>query len=423
MSETGGTRSEFLIQRESPHDCTLGRLTGVVGISVLLVGQLTGGAKSISDVPPLPAPTGKVVKVSTEPELQAAVRNLTSGTTILIAPGTYRLTGTLHIGSRPVVNVALRGASSNRDDVVVVGPGMTNERYGDAPNGIWMGNDARDVLVANLTVTGFYFHPVILNAGTDSPHFYNVRLADGGQQLLKSNPDDRGKGVDDGVVEFSVLEFTTRSRDSYTNAIDVLGGAGWIIRDNLFRNIHAPAGQLAGPTILMWRSSRDTTVERNTFIDCQREIAFGLVEATPDDHRGGIIRNNFFYRQTTVRGDAAINVIDSPGTRVLHNTILTSGTYPNAIEYRFPDTTGVEIVNNLTDAAIRSRDGATAMVHNNSTVASAGMFVAAAKGDLHLTAAASAAVDNGVLVTGAETDWDGQARPRGAAPDLGADER
>jgi len=57
-------------------------------------------------------------------------------------------------------------------------------------------------------------------------------------------------------------------------------------------------------------------------IDCQREIAFGLVERTPDDHTGGVVRNNFVYRSATIAGDAAIGVFDSPNTQVLHNTIL-----------------------------------------------------------------------------------------------------
>jgi hypothetical protein len=272
-------------------------------------------------------------------------------------------------------------------------------------------------------VSGFYFHPVILNAGTSAPHLYNLRLVDGGQQLLKSNPDSTGKGIDNGLVEYSVFEFTTRSRDDYTNGIDVLGGAGWIIRDNLFRNITAPAGQLAGPSILMWRGSRDTVVERNTFVNCQREIAFGLEPATPDSHSGGVIRNNFVYRDSSVEGDAAINVWDSPNTRVLHNTILISGTYPNAIEYRFPDTVGVSIINNLTDAAIRVRNGATASLEGNYTGAFAGMFADAASGDLHLTSLTTAAHDKGVAVAGAETDWDGDPRPQEKAPDVGADER
>src|SRR5206468_3260711 len=136
-----------------------------------------------------------------------------------------------------------------------------------------------------------------------------------------------------------------------TNGVDVIGGQNWVIRNSLFRNIRAPLGQLAGPAILMWYGSSNSVADGNTFIDCQREIAFGLTErVTPHDHFGGIIRNNFIYRHTTVAGDASINVFDSPNTQVLHNSVVISGTYPNAAEYRFVGTTGVLIANNLFDA-------------------------------------------------------------------------
>ena len=106
----------------------------------------------------------------------------------------------------------------------------------------------------------------------------------------------------------------------------------------------------------MWNGSTNTLVDGNTFINCQREIALGLIERTPNDHTGGIVRNNFIYRD--VPGDTAIYVADSPNTQVLHNTILISRTYANPIEYRFPDTTGVVIANNVLDGAIARRDGA-----------------------------------------------------------------
>jgi hypothetical protein len=372
--------------------------------------------------PPLPAPSGSVVRVTTETQLQAAVAGLASNTTVLIAPGTYRLTRTLHIRGA-ISNVSLRGESGNRDDVQIVGPGMTNPSYGSAPNGIWTGGGVQGVLIANLTVRDFYFHPIILNAGTALPRIYNVRALDGGEQLLKSNPDSAGKGIDGGIVEYSAFEFSTTSRDYYTNGVDVLGAAGWIIRNNLFKNIRAPYGQLAGPAILMWRGSSNTLVEGNTFINCQRDIALGLEPTTPHDHSGGIIRNNFIYRDATVtNGDAGINVNDSPNTQVLHNTVVISGTYSNAIEYRFPDATGVVVKNNLTDAAIRARDGAVAIVSNNYTTASRSFFVAPALGDLHLTSAATPAIDKGVAGVGVANDWDAEARPAGAAPDIGADE-
>jgi hypothetical protein len=116
----------------------------------LVAVPLAPSAKAPSPVRPLPPPAGTIVRVSTERQLQAAVQQLRSGTTILIAPGTYRLSRTLHIGNGRVEDVALRGASDNRDDVVIEGPGMTNSGYGEVPNGVWMGSGAQRVLVANL---------------------------------------------------------------------------------------------------------------------------------------------------------------------------------------------------------------------------------------------------------------------------------
>src|SRR5437870_1991519 len=85
--------------------------------------------------PELDKPEGKVVTVRTEPELQDALRALKSGTTVLVAPGTYELTNTLKIEGG-VKNVALRGDSRERDKVVLKGKGMRNKKFGDVPHGI-----------------------------------------------------------------------------------------------------------------------------------------------------------------------------------------------------------------------------------------------------------------------------------------------
>ena len=377
------------------------------------------GFASAPTAPPLPAPSGQIINVSTEPQLQQAFRSLTSNTTILIQPGTYRLTGTLHV-SGSLNNVTVRGATNSRDDVVLLGPGMTDA---SVPNGIWTGGGVAQITIANLTIRDFYNHCVILNAGTESPRLYNLRLLNAGQQIMKSNPDGVGGGVDDGVVEYSIIEYSTTSRDYYTNGVDVLGGRRWTIRHNLFRNIRAPSGQLAGPAVLMWRGSADSVTEGNTFIDCQRAVAYGLDPTNPPDHAGGIIRNNFIYRKSAQPGDAGIIVFGSPNTVVAHNTVLLSGTYGAAIEYRFGQATGVQIVNNLTDAAIVQRDGASATVSGNYAQATAAMFVDAGSGDLHLIGSATNAIDRGVdFGTLVPTDWDGQQRYQGDRPDIGADE-
>ena len=244
---------------------------------------------------PLPPPTGAIVHVSTVSQLQNAVAAIASNTTIMIAPGTYQLTSTLYINGN-FTNVGVRGATANRDDVVIVGRGMNASSNGGVPFGIWVGGNVRGVTIANLTIRDVYNHPIILNAGAQSPYIHNVRLVNAGQQFLKANPDGTGGGVDNGIVEYSVFEYDTVSRDYYTNGVDVHTGDNWIIRHNLFRRMRAPAGQLAGPAILMWNNSTNTLVDGNTFIECQREIALGLIERTPNDHTGGVVRNNFIYR-------------------------------------------------------------------------------------------------------------------------------
>ena len=124
-----------------------------VSIVVLLLGLLSDGASAAPPLtracaaPPLPPPSGSVVEVATERQLQAAVKALTSGTTILIRPGTYVLTSTLWL-TRNVQNVAIRGGTNSCHDVVLVGQGMNNASYGAVPHGIFVGN-TRKLLVAN----------------------------------------------------------------------------------------------------------------------------------------------------------------------------------------------------------------------------------------------------------------------------------
>lgn len=371
--------------------------------------------------PPLPAPTGKVVHVKNEGQLQDAVWGARSGTTILLAPGTYKLSETLNF-NREMADVVIRGATDNRDDVVIVGKGMANFRYGDVPFGIWTGNGVTRLTIANLTLRDFYFHPIIFNAGTQQPRVYNVRLVNAGEQFIKANPDGNGGGVNGGVVEYCVLEYDTAARSDYTNGVDVHMGRDWIIRHNLFRRIRSDKG-LAGPAVLMWNNSRNTVVEGNTFIDNHRDISLGLVSRDVNDHTGGIVRNNMIVRTPGAGGDVGIAVFDSPGTTVRHNTIWMGGAYPNAIEYRFADARGLTIAHNLTDGAVVAREGAEATLTGNVTTAAAAWFADLATGNLHLTAEAAPAIDAAEASPDVTSDWDGDTRPAGARADLGADER
>jgi len=375
----------------------------------------------------LEVPDGPTVVVDTVPELQQAVANLASGSTILIADGTYDLTNTLNI--RSVTDVAIRSQSGNRDAVVLRGRGMSNTSFGNVPH-VMAVYDAQNVLIADLTLRDAYYHLIQIHGENDADgvEVYNVRLIDAGEQFIKgSTAGPPGPYADDGTVACSLFEYTDRARSDYTNAVDILAGSNWVIRDNVFRNIRAPHGQLAGPAVLMWRNSIDTIVERNLFIECDRAIALGL--SSPDvksrngnttyDHQGGVIRNNMIYREGP--GDIGITVNYARDVVITHNTVIQNNTFPwGAIEYRFGATT-VTITYNLTDGPIWQRNGADATLSGNVTNATTSWFVDAAAADLHLMSSATPAI-NTATSSALVDDFDGHFRPVGSAADIGADE-
>ena len=382
--------------------------------------------RTLSPSPGLDSPPRMTsVTVASVAQLHAAVDALTSGTTIVVQPGVYWLMRDLRIGNG-VTNVAVQGATGNRDDVVILGSGMSVKGVDVA----FRIEDAQDVRIAGLSVGELDAHAILIHgeAGADRIQVRNVRLFDVGQQFIRSTVNSQlPNGADDVLVEGSLIEYTTAGPANRAVAgIAVSYGAGWTVRRNVFRNIRVPAvpANPPRPAILMESGSSGTIVERNSFVDCERAVMFGLGPQTGygHSHHGGEIVNNFVYRKQTVNADVGIGVWDSPGTRVLQNTVIQNGTSANAIEYRSPGSTGVQITNNLTDGAIAQRDGAQAMTMGNYTQAGSALFVNAAAGDLHLLSTATAAIDRGVLLEDVTVDWDGEGRPNGLSPDIGADE-
>jgi hypothetical protein len=374
--------------------------------------------------------------VSTEPQLQSAVANAQAGDTIVLADGIYALTSSLYLNNKN--SVTIRG-TDGCDGVTVVGKGMDNANYGAVPFGVW--SNSLSTTVAHLTIRDTYDNILIFNAGAQSPHVYSVRLLNAGSQFVKANPTDaaNGVGVDNGVLEYSWLEYTAGPPATdhgagvgYTNGISAHAADGWIIRKNMFKNFHTPDADayLWNPAVLMWNHSSNTLTEQNTFINVDRAVAYGLVEqAMGFDHQGGTIRNNFVYMapglysaSRTAGSDGQIVVWDSPNAKVYHNTLLTNGNVLNSIQFRFGETTGGEVRNNLADAPIGLRDGASAGQSGNLLSATSSMFVNAAAADLHLLATAAAAIDKAPALAAVTNDFDGDARPQGAGYDIGADE-
>jgi hypothetical protein len=418
----------------------MGVATGLQRIpAVLLLAAGIAHARLPQDAPPLPPAPGNysVVNVSTAQQLADACWNLTSNRVIRVAPGTYNLAnvsfpngvdGRLTVGrfgAPAIANIQIRGTSGNPADVVIQGAGMLNPVV---PFGFQIFT-ATDVTIADLSLSGVYYHAIAVEGpqGARRVRLYHVRLLDAGQQIVKGTP-----GADDVTIEYSELFYTAGAVNHpegappgscYTNAIDGVTSDRWIVRDNLIRGIRCQDNTLAGPSILLWQGSLDTLVERNTIIDSSRGIALGLVGSS--DHTGGTIRNNFIRWNPSAAYAIDVPIyVTSPDTRVLHNTALASGRYPNAIEVRFAGTTGVEVRNNVLDAAIQARDGATPALSGNVVSAPTAWFVDPSAGNLHLVASAAPAIDETTRLADAMDDFDGVPRPLAAgAADLGADER
>ncbi|MCB1009289.1 MAG: hypothetical protein KDB94_10380 [Acidobacteria bacterium] len=387
------------------------------------------------EAPRLPPPdpgTFTIVSVATAQELADACWNVASNTAIVVAPGTYELDSVAfpngvdgrltlgRFGAPPISNVQLRGATGDPADVVLLGAGMLDP---SVPFGIQVFT-ATDVLIADLSVGEVYFHAVAIQGdqGAERVRLYHVRAFDAGQQIVKGS----GSGADDVVIEFSEIFFTEGAVEHpegsppgscYTNGIDATGGSRWIVRDNRIHDIRCQNGDLAGPAVLLWQGSSDSLVERNAFEDCSRGVSLGLVSG--GDHSGGIVRDNTFRWHPGLTPGYAVDVpiyTVSPSSKILHNTALTYGHYPNAVEVRFAGTTGVEVRSNLLDGAVQPRDGGAPATSDNETAASLDWFLDATAGDLRLATAALPGVATALRLPDAPDDFARWTRPQ--SPEL-----
>lgn len=349
---------------------------------------------------PSRASIGDIITVNSVAELEIAfstVNRVGGNRTILISDGVYLLRKMLYLR---VDNVVVRSKSGNREKVLLKGGGM----QGPVKNIFLLRGS--NITIADLSCGEISNHgmQIMGEYGARNILIHNVRIFNTGQQMIKGTYDDRGSlGSEKCTIECSLLEYTNHfGPQYYIGGIDVHRGNRWIVRDNIFRNIRSPdQKQLAEHAIHFWSGSKDSLVERNTIINCDRGIGFGLGNRP---HFGGIIRNNMICNDGAgFNDDVAIGLENSEGSEVYNNSIYMEQKYPNAIEYRFPGTNKVMIFNNLTNRAIADRDGALADVSNNITTASQSWFMDTKNCNLRLAQPIEKVVDTDRI--GAAGQW------------------
>lgn len=357
------------------------------------------------------------VIVSNVSELIMAVNNANQGvgpSTILVSNGTYTLNQMLWIDAS---GVTIQSVSGNRNDVVLEGLGM----HGSVTHIFNVAGS--QFTVKNMTLRNVSNHAIQLQINVDDVVIENLHILDTYEQMVKVvyDPSDLSLTSDNGIVRNCLLEYSAgMGPQYYIGGIDAHNAKNWTIQNNTFKNIRSPSQSLAEHAIHFWSSSKKTLVEGNTIINCDRGIGFGLGDR---GHRGGIIRNNMIYHDSSEGfADVGISLESAKNAKVYNNTIIMEHRYPYAIEYRFSETQNAFIVNNLTNKLIVSRDGGEAQLSHNIMNAEKNWFINYSSGDLHLNDEIERVVDQGLEISKLTHDYDKDIRPFGNGYDIGSDE-
>jgi hypothetical protein len=384
--------------------------------------------------------------------LSSIVGSAQSGDTIVLADGIYDLGGQSLILATS--GVTLRGESRDSAAVRLESGRTTAEIVVVA---------ASDVTIAHMTLVEASDHAIHVYPWPGSSGdvtgllVYDVTIIDSGQQGLKINADGDPptRHIDDGEVACSTFTMTrdgaayaethTAGFTCYTGGIDAHAARNWLVRDNRFDGWYCDAG-LAEHAIHFWKGCRDIVVLRNVIHDSARGIGFGLGNGTPgrvypDQDAicpgvsypgtiGGAIVGNVIVASDAnlfasgAGFDTGIGAeLACGGLVIAHNTIFSHDTAGSGIEWRFGGT-DVEILDNLSSHRLWERTDQgdpTERVEANLIDVTANLFVDAAANDFHLAPTAAGAIDMAVPASlDDQPDWDGD--PRGASPDIGADE-
>jgi len=393
----------------------------------------------------VPGAAAGVWNVSTFGELRTAAFTAIPGDEIVIAAGSYHVTNSLYITTP---DLTFRGATGNRDDVVLYGNGMNVES--GVLEGFWAA--ASGIRLENLTIRDFWHHGIHI-CGTpyaDNVVVSNVKTVNCGERHVKGSS---GSGVSDNVlIEDLWMEQTEaylrrpgHSVDEYNyiGGIDAMHLNGWTIRRCTAANIMgAAASSRAG--FFLWNGVSDLVLEQSTVIRCGHAISIGNPSGPSGSHVdpwhavGGMIRNNFILRANLSIDNWALELDNTKDFKVYNNTIYSEdATYFRTLQIY--DAVGEGLTTNLDiqQNILRGRildltvDGGWTIeavqamgniVDGNGSQVLAEWFVDAANGDLHLTDLATDAIDQAETLADVTEDIDGDARPVGLGPDLGADE-
>jgi len=375
--------------------------------------------------PPLPRPAGQTIEVSSVQGLIRAVEQIKPGGTILLADGHYMMP---HYVELKTDNVSLRGASGHRERVVIDGA--------ESRDGELIGiTGCSGVTIADLTIQNTQYNGFKVNSETNVQRLtiYNCIIHNiwqrgvKGVKVPKKNREvirpkrcrvqyclfynDRPKRLSDDPHDIA--------GGNYVGGIDLMYAKNWVISDNVFIGIQGRTREGRG-AIFIWFDSQDCVIERNIIIGCDAGICLG------NPHRANginthclrfVVRNNFITRAT----EGGIVTVYTQDCKVLNNTIHEPDSRLGRLIRLVYDNDGLLIANNLLSGPkIRNESGSKIKAFNNLAKDLTSALVNPSQGNLHLTLRAADAINKAKSLSDVTEDIDRE--PRGAKPDIGADE-
>ena len=320
----------------------------LTAVFLYIVAQLNSSAvyADLANCEPLDLENSmyKYISVATAVELEDAVRGASPKTTVLVNPGHYKLNRQLNIN---VSDISIIGSTGNAEDVIIDGQYKVG-----APIAIF---GQTNVTIANLSIKRAHFHNIHLQGQSDNFRLHNAKLIDSREQLLKINPNAKGERASNGKISCSYFLLTddgrkyiednpTPGHKCYTGGIDAHTTSGFMVTDSHFEDVYCTNGGLAEYAIHFWSQSQQTTILRNTIINCARGIGFGL--GRKRGHLDGVIRNNYIYANIKWY-DTGIGLESAAPVLVEHNTVYSQrGVFNSAIDSRFSGTRAT-LKNNL----------------------------------------------------------------------------
>ncbi len=377
----------------------------------------------------VPAALAVTLPVSTPTGLQNAIAIANPGDEIVLANGTYAITGNLSITragtiAQPIVVRAAtpRGALIQFNALEGFRVSVSDWRFeGLVIEGVCALDDDCE-------------HAFHLLSGADRTVLRDNWVRDFNAQV-KGNGEPLGTGgayifADDVLIEGNRL-YDTRPRDTGNpvTKLDIVGGRRWIVRGNFIYDYEKLGGDTISYAAFLKGNSRDGLFERN-WVMCTRNFSGGVrlglslggggtgAQFCEDgtcatEHQNGRLRNNLIANCD----DVGIYLNRAQNTLIDHNTLYnTSG-----IDVRFATSTAT-LRNNAITGAIRNRDGGTSTQSGNLVsvplATMQGWFVNPAQGDFRALNVATL-VNLGVGGTGVVDDWCGDDRDDGVN-DIGA---